>query len=455
MKKYLCPICKREVSEYGEVCCGRQIITPKGASSSFKLLFVCVGIPLSLFAFFGMGQLVAKSVRDWRAATRRVDTGIVLPLTATNTTVLTDANGDVTHYITPGGELKAEIMLDERDRFGQRKKDFVVMDTDVRSIEYAIQEGYSSPNTALYIKSDNSLWGYGSNADGFLGNGTGVDAEKPVKIMDDVAKLWIQTSHSGYRTYAIGIDNILWMWGRGKFSPIQVTEDVVALLEASYGAEPMIQKSDGLLYLHKAHTYALERLNPFAMFDVIGSQNDRFASQSGFYINGDGALIEWTSRFGGMFAGDKRKETEITQNVDSLWGDYNNVLLLKSDSTLWALGLNTYGELGDGTKVARDTPVRIADNVVSAGHYFYLKMNGELWAWDNDNPTPARVLGNVATILYNDSSLGKPSFRVLLNDGTFMRINYSQSFGPSGSKITRNEQIIHSGIKIPQAILFD
>jgi hypothetical protein len=39
----------------------------------------------------------------------------------------------------------------------------------------------------------------------------------------------------------------------------------------------------------------------------------------------------------------------------------DNSLVLKSDGTLWAWGANTYGQLGDGTTVNKNTPVQIGD----------------------------------------------------------------------------------------------
>jgi alpha-tubulin suppressor-like RCC1 family protein len=46
-----------------------------------------------------------------------------------------------------------------------------------------------------------------------------------------------------------------------------------------------------------------------------------------------------------------------------------HALVLKADGTLWAFGLNENGQLGDGTTVSRDKPVKVLDNVrqISAG----------------------------------------------------------------------------------------
>jgi len=61
--------------------------------------------------------------------------------------------------------------------------------------------------------------------------------------------------------------------------------------------------------------------------------------------------------------------------------------LIKSDSTLWAFGLNDYYQLGDNSNTSRSTPVKIgSDNdwiFVAAGRYNAgaIKADGTLWTW--------------------------------------------------------------------------
>jgi len=72
---------------------------------------------------------------------------------------------------------------------------------------------------------------------------------------------------------------------------------------------------------------------------------------------------------------------------------YFHNLALKNDHSLWAWGLNLYGQLGDGTTSNRSAPVMIGmdrdwQTIVAGGHSSYaLKINGTLWGWGADFAT--------------------------------------------------------------------
>ena len=60
------------------------------------------------------------------------------------------------------------------------------------------------------IKNDGSLWMWGYNGYGQLGNGTTENSTKPVKVMlDDVKDISLGYSYSA----AVKKDGSLWMWG--------------------------------------------------------------------------------------------------------------------------------------------------------------------------------------------------------------------------------------------------
>jgi len=446
VQKYVCPKCKKDVGEYGGFCCGYHVTTPAGDAATWGCMKIFVLIVVGVGLFLGIGMIsgqVVGNVRNWRDAGRNVNTGLTLPITTINTTVIRGSTNDVSHYIAPNGDFREVV------RTGWREPNtYNIIDTNVRSIE--VMQGAAT----LYIRDDNSLWGFGNNAGGFLGTGTGVNVDAPTMILENVAKVLVLPGVMGnistHHVFAIRTDRTLWMWGSNEFSPVQVAEDVVAFHNSSVHGNINIQKSDGVWFRFNAHRNEVVRIHPFAVLDFVGSDIFRPTSGSGFYINNENALVSLT--FSG---GSRRDQNVIAHDVVSLGGTQANMFFIDTNSNLWGLGTNAAGELGDGTKVPRqDTPVRIAENVICAGLYYYLTANGEFWLWCSENPTPEMYLENVSSVLNNRAQpwTGRSfEFWIFLNDGTLMHIWGRQNRG----EIVRNNDIIHVGIMLPQTILFE
>lgn len=73
---------------------------------------------------------------------------------------------------------------------------------------------------------------------------------------------------------------------------------------------------------------------------------------------------------------------------NSYFSIYENHFIIKEDGSLWGWGANGIGELGDGTELARTSPVKIMDGVsyITGGFrsVFAIKTDGSLWAWGNN-----------------------------------------------------------------------
>ena len=77
----------------------------------------------------------------------------------------------------------------------------------------------------------------------------------------------------------------------------------------------------------------------------------------------------------------------LASNVVAIAAGYEHSLFLENDGSLWAMGWNQYGQLGDGTSNTTNQPEQIiASNVVAiaagsgfqAGHSLFLKNDGSL-----------------------------------------------------------------------------
>ena len=224
-------------------------------------------------------------------------------------------------------------------------------------------------NYSSAIKTDGTLWTWGNNGWGELGDGTTIDKIIPVQI--GTANNWGQISAGNYYTMAIKTDGTLWGWGNnqaGQFG--NGTSDFAA---------------------HSTPTQ-------------IGTANNWSQISTGsFYtmaIKTDGALWAWGNNDTGELGdGTLISKTIPTQiGVTNIWsnisaGDVDHSIALKTDGTLWAWGRNWYGALGDGTIfIDKAIPTQIGtagnwDQIVTGWcRTMAIKTDGTLWGWGfNDN----------------------------------------------------------------------
>jgi alpha-tubulin suppressor-like RCC1 family protein len=77
--------------------------------------------------------------------------------------------------------------------------------------------GISGREHTVAIRTDGSLWAWGNNEYGQLGDGTTTNRNIPTRI--GTATNWISIVVSLYRTFAIRTDGSLWAWGRNTLTP--------------------------------------------------------------------------------------------------------------------------------------------------------------------------------------------------------------------------------------------
>lgn len=256
-------------------------------------------------------------------------------------------------------------------------------------------------NVHAYIDTNHTLWTFGSNYAGALGNGkqspsmTSPPEMTPTKVLDNVYSVSI----GFHTTYAIKKDGSLWVWvenNNGELGfkggndsnaayaypvPIQTVPyklmDNVAAVCHDVDASAAIKK-DGSLWIWGWYLLDDEEYKPRKLTNnVIAASVDggRLA-----YVTADHAL--WIKE---QIDPPKRVMSDV---IDTAIG-YNFVFAIKSDHSLWAWGKNELGQLGIGSTKPSDTPVKIMDGVrqISIGDrdIAAVKLDNSLWVWgDND-----------------------------------------------------------------------
>jgi alpha-tubulin suppressor-like RCC1 family protein len=263
------------------------------------------------------------------------------------------------------------------------------------------------------IKSDGTLWVWGNNNYGRLGNQStvGTTVSSPITVTGGGSN-WKYVS-MGYHSAGIKTDGSLWTWGNNSVgqlgrsnvtmvsSPSQVGANTNWLyVEAKgwgAGAKTIAIKSDGTLW-----TWGLSSVTPSAANASSPVQNGTLTSwkqcSAGYYsvaaIRNDGTLWTWGyDNSGGLGSngGGNRNSPQTTIAGGSNWKEIAcggiHTTAIKTDGTLWSWGNNDYGQVGDGTIVTRSSPVQIGLGTdwkkvsCSYGSSYALKTNGTIWSW--------------------------------------------------------------------------
>ena len=189
-------------------------------------------------------------------------------------------------------------------------------------------------------------------------------------------------------------------------------------------------------------------------------------------LKSDGTVWTWGSNVEGQQGRGTTANTLSPTRVTSLGTDnvavetgHNHTVVLKNNGTVWTFGLNSDGQLGDGTLTTRRTPVQvngISDAVaIAAGRdmTYAIRSNGQLWGWGRnaegemgDGTTTRRLAPVRVGTLTNVTNIagGRDHGLARLSDGSVWAWGadaYGQvGDGSAGANRTSPVQVIASGI---------
>lgn len=288
---------------------------------------------------------------------------------------------------------------------------------------------YGNAHGAL-IKNNGSLWTWGHNITGQLGDNTNKKKSSPVQNIA-AGYDWKKVSCGSRHVAAIKKDGTLWLWGyngsgalgnnksktnnphesqyaNSQSSPIQTIAGGNKWMEIACGGETTAAiKKDGSLWMWGNNFFANlgddTRISRSSPVQTIAGGNDWLQVSVSLRTTGaikkDGSLWMWgQNNFGQLGDNTTIDKSSPVQTIAggnnwkyiSVGNNYSAAI--KTDGSLWMWGKNQIGTLGDGSAINKSSPVQVISNgskweKVSCGymHTLGLKEDNTLWSWGSNN----------------------------------------------------------------------
>ena len=220
--------------------------------------------------------------------------------------------------------------------------------------------GYHS----IALKSIGTIYTWGNNWDGQLGDGSTTEQNTPVYV-DGLSNV-ISIAGGYLHSLALKSDGTVWTWGNNTYG--QLGDDSTA-------DKTIPTEIDGI--------------------------SEVSAIASGYYhtivLKSDGTVWTWGDNSFGQLGNGTNANSSTPVNVSGLdnvigiAGGYWHTIALKSDGSVWTWGNNNHGQLGDGTTTNNNTPVLVdglTDVIAIAGGYYHtaaLKSDGTVWTFGDNH----------------------------------------------------------------------
>ncbi len=246
-------------------------------------------------------------------------------------------------------------------------------------------------NHTCAIKNDGSLWCWGDNSFGQLGDGTFQTRTTPVRVMSSGVSY---VSAGGNHTCAVMENGDLLCWGDNQYSQLGDSSLGVSSPYPAFITGNITKVEAG-----QNHTCALDANN------ILYCWGDNTYGQIGE----------------GSSGGTVASPVPITDNIIKFDPGGTHTCAADNMGKLYCWGANSSGQLGDGTTTSKTYPISITQEVnlisLGAAHTCAIYITGELKCWGynqygqvgdgtNTNVLSPKVITFTATVSPIDISLG-------------------------------------------------
>jgi alpha-tubulin suppressor-like RCC1 family protein len=254
------------------------------------------------------------------------------------------------------------------------------------------------------IKTDGTLWTWGYNQYGQLGNGGTANTSSPVQV--GALTNWLTITAGNYSFISIKTDGTLWTWGRNNLfgqlglgnttnysSPKQVGALTTWSKVFAGGGHCGAVKTDGTLWMWGRNTngqLGLGNTTNYSSPKQVGALTTWLTMGAGNYstygITTAGALWSWGNNRDGQLGLSNVTYRSSPNQVGALtnWlrisGGYYFCSATKTDGTLWTWGRNANGNLGLGNTTKYSSPKQVGSLTTWGGTACTFQGNTSMFA---------------------------------------------------------------------------
>ena len=254
----------------------------------------------------------------------------------------------------------------------------------------------ASDHTAA-LKTDGTMWGWGDNEYGEMGQNDRADRSSPVQLPSKSGTTWTDIAAGDQAQLAINSAGELWAWGR---------------------------------YYYGSPFNTALNANRSSPVQVPGTTWTKvyYSGTSGVAIKTDGTLWTWGANNSGQLGQNEQgdwpgmttSKSSPVQVPGTTWSkaysNGSNMYAFKTDGTLWGWGSNSAGDLGQNSRTSYSSPVQIpgswstGDQDFAAGYSpIAIKTDGTLWQWGRGSTAYGAIGNNTGTYYSSPVQIGSAS----------------------------------------------
>jgi len=233
---------------------------------------------------------------------------------------------------------------------------------------------------SVALHADGTVWTWGDNEFGTLGDGSTAPFRTTPGRVPGLPPI-AQVDAGVISVLAVGVDGSVWAWGDNRFGqlgdgtqvdrsrPVQVPISRVTQVAAGGFSFSMARRSDGTVWTWGRNDLGelgdgtnTNRLTPVRALTPYGIAQVAAGGGHALALRFDGSVWAWGDNEAGQLG----------------------------DGTIWAWGYNAQGQLGDGSTTTPSHPVHLTQPTgvarIDAGQWSSLAVlaDGTLWAWGSN-----------------------------------------------------------------------